>query len=296
MCCIVCFDEMNNVSEIAKNTSEAAKNFQAIIDGILQPRGLDIAILEGHKKIIESFVERNDIDEHTKIVFLSNYKKMVKEYRNCKTVMELAKPLVSENAKPHEVEEDWFAFFFDKVRLVSDESVQMMWSKILANEINTPGTFQRSLLHTLSVMSTAQAQLFCNIARFCMFEYKQEEVVHPLLFISSNVEAYKNSKITASSLLDLENLGLIQCDFKSEYIFPKKKVLRYGNKVIEIYGDPDNDNKIKAGNVRFTYNGRTLFSIVESSYLKYRTDILDFAVTKFQRRNCKVIINNRLVT
>lgn len=292
----MCFDEINGASEIVKNASEAAKNFHEIIDSILQPKGLDKAILDGHKKIIESFVGRNDIDEHTKIMFLSGYKKMVKEYKNCRTVMELAKPLVSENAKPFEVEEDWFDFFFDRVRLVSDESVQIMWSRILANEVNAPGTFQRSLLHTLSIMSTAQAQLFCNIARFCMFEYKKEQVVHPFLFISSNVEAYKNSKITATSLLDLENLSLIQCDFKSEYIFPKKKVLRYGNKVIEIYGDPNNDDKIKAGNVRFTYNGRTLFSIVESSYLEYRTDILDFTITKLQRRNCKIIINNRIVT
>lgn len=73
-------------------------------------------------------------------------------------------------------------------------------------------------------------------------------------------------------------------------------MLRYGNRVIEIHGDPENDYKINVGNVRFTYNGRTLFGIVNGDYKRYRADILDFVITKLQMRNCKVMINNKLVT
>lgn len=283
-----------NTEEISK-LSETAKNFYDIIDSILQPRGLNAAIIDAHKKIIDSYVERTDIDAFTKAAFVSSYKRMVKEYASCAKTIRMAEPFVSDDAQPEKVEEDWFAFFFDKVKIVTNEAVLKMWSRILAGEVNKPGSFSRSLLHTLSIMSSAQAELFCNISRFCMYEYKNEDIVHPLIFIASNVEAYKNSQITAEGLFELENLGLIQCDFKDEFVFYKKKVLRFGNKVLEIHGDPDNQDKIKAGNVKFTDNGLALFSIVGEPYKEYRVDILNFVITKFQRRNCKIIMNNKLV-
>ncbi len=197
-----------NTEEISK-LSETAKNFYDIIDSILQPRGLNAAIIDAHKKIIDSYVERTDIDAFTKAAFVSSYKRMVKEYASCAKTIRMAEPFISDDAQPEKVEEDWFAFFFDKVKIVTNEAVLKMWSRILAGEVNKPGSFSRSLLHTLSIMSSAQAELFCNISRFCMYEYKNEDIVHPLIFIASNVEAYKNSQITAEGLFELENLGLV---------------------------------------------------------------------------------------
>lgn len=284
-------DEAKAASEIAKNTSDAIKSFQEIIQSILQPKGVDLAIIEGHKKIIETYVARTDVDEVSKVAFLSGYKKMIKEFKNCASVANIASPFVSEDAKPQNVEEDWFTFFFDKVRLVSDEGLQNMWGQILAGEVNKPGKYQRSLLHTLSIMSASQAELFCNLSKFCMYEYNSD-IIHPLIFMSTNAQVYEELNITSNGLLDLEYLGLIQCDFKDEFVFLKKKILRYGNNIIEIYGDPQNDKKINAGNIRFTYNGRTLFEIVDSSYKRYRQELLDFAITKFQHRNCEVILQS----
>lgn len=288
--------KIEGAAKVAKDISEAAKNFQSIVENILKPRGVDLALIEGHKKIIDNYIERDDIGEEAKMAFLSNYKKQIKEFKNCTSVSKLAMEHISEDAKPHEVEEDWFAFFFDKVRIVSNEAVQKIWAQVLANEVNTPGKYTRSLLHTLSIMSFSQAELFSNIVRFCMYEYRNEDIVHPFLFVSKNVHAYENSRISDIELMDLEKLGLIQCDFKDEFIFPKKKVLRYGNKVIEIHGDPQNDDKIYAGNVRFTYDGQMLFRIVGEDYKRYREQILNFTIAKLQRRNCTVYVNNQKVT
>ena len=52
-----------------------------------------------------------------------------------------------------------------------------------------------------------------------MFEYKNDELAHPLIFFSKNVDAYEKSGITLHGLLDLQQLGLIQCDFKDELVF-----------------------------------------------------------------------------
>ncbi len=288
-------NELATISDSENKINEVIKKFHNIIKHTLQPLELDQTIIENQKKLIDSFVERTDIDEATKLLFLQSYKRLMKEHQNCSNVVRFATSHVEYTAKPEEIEEDWLAFFFDRVRLVSNEAVQNMWAHILAGEANTPGRFSRSLLHTLSIMSNAQAELFCNISRFCMYGYKKEDIVHPFIYIATNVEAYKNSRITAAGLFGLENLGLIQCDFKDEFVFLKKKVLRYGNKVLEIHGNPDNDNKICAGNVRFTENGLALFEIVGSSYKSYRPDILDFIITKLQHRNCKILINKRVV-
>lgn len=287
-------NDINAGAEIAKNSSEALKNFQAVIESVLGPRGIDAAIIDGHKKIIEQYVARDDIDEFTKMAFLSSYKKTVKKFKNCVSVYKASIPFIEDDAKPQKVEEDWFDFFFDKVEHTSNEGVQMIWGRILAGEVNNPGKFQRSLLHTLSVMSTSQAELFCSLARFCMYEYKGDDV-HPLIFMSTNEKLYEDLKIYTHELLNLENLGLIQCDFKDEFVFHKKKLLRCGNHLLEIHGDPQNADKINAGNVRFTLDGRMLFDIVDDSCKRYRAEILDFVISKFQRRNCRVLLDGKVV-
>lgn len=272
---------------------DVIKSFDHIIKTFLEPRELDLAVLEAHKKIIDKAVSGEQVSEEL-VAFVCGYKKMVKEYENCKKAAENAKKYLREGVEPEKIDEDWLNFYFDKVRIVSDEVVRDIWSRILAEEINEHGTVSLSLLHILSIMSKEQATVFSNIARFCMREYKGTKI-HPLIFLSTNVEAYENSKITHKKLRELERLGLIDCSFKNEYIFHKKKVLVSGNHVITLYGDPSNKNKIKAGNVIFTEDGATLYSIVSDTLIKYRPDILDFSVSKFKTRNCKVLINGKEV-
>lgn len=270
---------------------DVIKSFDDIIETILEPRGLDLVVLEGHKKIIDKAVSGEQVSEEL-IAFVCGYKKMVKEYENCKKTAENAKQYLRESAEPKKIDEDWLNFYFDKVRIVSDEVILDIWSRILAEEINEHGTVSLSLLHILSIMSKEQATVFSNIAKFCMREYKRTKI-HPLIFLSTNVEAYENSKITHKNLRELERLGLIDCNFKNEYIFHKKKVLVSGNHVITLYGDPNNKNKIMAGNMILTEDGATLYSIVSDTLIRYRPDILDFSVSKFKARNCKVLINGK---
>ena len=194
------------------------------------------------------------------------------------------------------MDEDWFYFFFDKVKLISDETLQNMWSRILSGEINSPGLYSKTLMHTLSIMSKEQASVFTNIARFCLVDGADYSLVHPLLFVSVNRAAYKKYGITVQNLKSLERLGLLFCDFKDEFVFEKKKVFRTGNNIIEVYGDPNNKNVIKAGNVVLTDDGQSLFSLVPDEEKHYRSEVLEHIVTKFELRNCSVFINGKKVT
>lgn len=230
---------------------------------------------------------------------LSSGKMTYLEYYKCRNFLDIAKradEMLAEEEYPtnnfleNNYDFDWFVRYYDFASNIGNEEMQKLWASILKGEIKNPGTTSLSLLHSLSMMRKEQAELFCNISRFVLMDYVYD-TPHLLLFVASNRDAYNSSKITPETMKELERLGLIECDFSSEFIFLREKIFKTGNKVLTVYGDPNNDYKIKAGNASFTKDGQILFSIIDNDFKKYRGDILDFTITKFQRRNCRVLIN-----
>lgn len=285
-------DDLN----ISKELLSKSKNlFVQIVKKQLGPSELDKVIVDAHQKFLFDVIEkRKDKDDMQTFMFLCNYKRIVKEYQRCKKVCDLAAEFLSEDARPEDVDEDWINVFFDKVKLISSEQLQFLWCKILAEEMNKPGCISFSLLHAISMMGSTEAYSFCNLARFSFREYKGDSY-HPLVFISSDPEAYKDSGITYSVLRTLERLGLIYCNFPNEYIFDKRKRLISGNHVVDVLGDPNNGKRILAGNVIFTEDGKQLHAIVGDEFKRYRQDILDFTLQRLIQRHCTVYLNGKLL-
>ena len=227
-----------DASEVVKNTTEATKNVAEIVQMILQPRGIDAAIQEGHKKIIEEVMASDKYSIAEKEFFLVNYKKHIKEYKNCKDITEIASLNILPEKQIEEVDSDWFSFYFERAKLVSDESMQKIWASILTEEINAPNSISRSLIHTLSIIDKKQAESFCNLCRFCWFDLDYDKV-HPFIYISKAHTAYKDSKITWDRLKDLEYLGLISCDSDPGYALKGPRRFRTGNIVVNVKGNPE---------------------------------------------------------
>ena len=59
---------------------------------------------------------------------------------NMEEITAKALPQLTEKATPDSMENDWLVNFFDKSRLVSDNEMQDLWSRVLAGEANIPGT------------------------------------------------------------------------------------------------------------------------------------------------------------
>ena len=295
------FNEQNDLMELANTTSNAAKGMIDFLDRFLGINLINITIKRSISKIPDAVGEKisNDIKDgkgisEDDLIYLINFKKIVKEYKNCAKIVNKSLGKIDEHANYDTVNEDWFAFFFDKVKMVSEDSMQSVWGELLAGEINNPGRFQRSLMHKLSIMNSTMANDFCNVLRFSMFDYQYEDIMQPFIFVARNIEDYAASGITRDKLLDLESLGLVRCDFDKEFIFNERKHLRTGNKKITICGDPSNDNKIKVGNVNLTKDGQALATIVSRDVTHYRADILNYTVAKLIQRNCQVYINGKL--
>lgn len=226
------------------------------------------------------------------------------ELVKCKNLLKIAeiadaeyvKQGVSESEGHQSIDFDWFLRFFEEFGNISDEQRQILCARILVGKMNSPTTFSRSLIQTLSIIEPKELELFNNISRFAMVDYdSSQEQYHPFIFISKGVVAYADSGITRDFLLDLQQLGLIKCDFNNEYVFLGTKKFRIGNKLVHITGDKENEEKILVGNVVFSNNGKALYSIIDKEYKEYRTDILEYTVTRLKIRNCSVEINGRVV-
>jgi hypothetical protein len=63
------------------------------------------------------------------------------------------------------VDDDWVFRFFNNCQDVSNEQLQLVWARILAGELERPGTFSLRTLDTLRNLSQLEAETFCRLAR-----------------------------------------------------------------------------------------------------------------------------------
>ena len=76
-----------------------------------------------------------------------------------------AKSLPS-NAKVESLDEDWVAHFFNQCDTVSDIEMQSLWSRLLAGEATSPGTFSRRTVDLVSTFDKSDAALFTRFSQF----------------------------------------------------------------------------------------------------------------------------------
>ena len=56
--------------------------------------------------------------------------------KNMEDITAKALPQLNEGAKPDSMDNDWIANFFDKCRIICDDEMQGLWSRVLAGEAN----------------------------------------------------------------------------------------------------------------------------------------------------------------
>ena len=65
----------------------------------------------------------------------------------------------------YDIDEDWLFEFMGCCQDVSDQQMQVIWSKLLAGEIREPGSFSKRTLHVLRQLSEVEAVHFQNLCR-----------------------------------------------------------------------------------------------------------------------------------
>ena len=84
-------------------------------------------------------------------------------------VQQAADQLGAKEVTDREPDHDWTARFFNDVQDVSSEEMQLLWAKILAGEVQRPGTTSIRTLGILKNLDRNTAQLFIKFCSACMY-------------------------------------------------------------------------------------------------------------------------------
>lgn len=165
-----------------------------------------VATRETPQKIaINTYIEeiqKSDHDPLTKAALISNAKKTIREYSNQANIVQKAIPMLTVEVHTEEVSDDWIAEFMDKARLVSDEDFQVIWAKILAGEMEKPGSYSLRTLGSLKNLSKTEASLFMKLASLAFQNYGRFYLTSDM-FLLNKYNAY------LAEILKMEECGLI---------------------------------------------------------------------------------------
>lgn len=207
----------------------------------------------------ESQIQVTDLHRRAMHRFLEEE---AKKQSNIEAITQNALPLLEDKSSPQNVSDDWITNFFDKSRIVSDNEMQSLWSRVLAGEANAPGAFAKRTVNLLGDLDKEDAALFMQL---CGFGWMIGNVV-PLIF---DVQAtiYNDQGINFNSLSHLESLGLIQFNHLSGFKrlrVPKAATVFYYGQVVTLSLPNDADNEIELGKVLLTRAGQQLAPVCAS--------------------------------
>ena len=263
-----------NLGNLSKPADTLIKKVSNAVGGLFAPYQVKrMAKAEAEAAMIkaQSEIDTNDLQRRA----LRRWIEEEAQYQeNMENITAKALPQLDEKATPDSVEDDWIVNFFDKSRIVSDNEMQELWSRVLAGEANAPGTYSKRTVNCLSDLDKADAELF---AKLCGFGWIIGNIV-PLVFDVQG-EIYNKHGINFGSLIHLESIGLIQFDNFSGFAksnLPKTIPVFYYGKWFRLEMPEDSGNKLGVGKVLLTKIGQELAPICGSESMEgFRDYVMD---------------------
>ena len=216
-----------------------------------------VAKAEAEAEIIrtEAHIECEELQRRALARFIAEE---AKKQDNIESIAKKAIPLLSDSSTPEKMEDDWITNFFDKCRIISDDQVQVLWSKVLAGEANFPGSFSKRTVNSLASLDKTDAQLFTSL---CGFTFEIGNFV-PVVF-DYKASIYVEKGINFGTLSHLDDIGLIS--FESigftKYNLPEAVVITYYGAPLYIKFKKPADNELKIGCSILTKTGHQLARI-----------------------------------
>lgn len=251
-----------NLGDVAKPADTLIRKISSAVGGVFAPYQIKrIAKAEAEAAIIKTQTEIQITDLHRRAMHRF-VEEEARRQKNIEDITAKALPQLEEGAKPDTVEDDWVTNFFDKSRIVSDNEMQSLWSRVLAGEANKPGTYSKRTVNFLADLDKNDADLF---SKLCGFGWMIGDVV-PLIF-DVQAEIYNRNGVNFITLCHLESIGLIQFSHLAGFRklqLPKRFALLFYGKPLVLEMAKDTDNELEIGHVLLTKIGQELAPICGS--------------------------------
>ncbi len=205
--------KIEDVVGISQPVTRLIDKISDAIGTLYEPRRIrNVAEAESEAALIkeESQIKINELQQRAMLRFISEE---AKKQGNIESITQKAIPLVEDSAKPDEMEDDWIVNFYDKCRIISDDDMQQLWSKILAGEANAPGSYSKRTVNLLGSLDKKDANSFTS---FCSFIWDIGDGTIPLIY-DYNAEIYNHQNTDFETYAHLIDMGLIHCDFHSGF-------------------------------------------------------------------------------
>lgn len=256
--------EIQAIGEMSRAAKADLDLINKVTGMVFGPRAIrNLADAEAYRirTLAEASADATNIEARARV---SSEHRQVAQQLNMEVVTEAALPHIKDDAKPETVDQDWVAKFFDYAKDVSNGEMREMWARILAGEINRPGSFSRRSLNIVSQIDKRQAELFNTV---CRFRVRGENDSGWVVISDFRDPIYKDAGITFEGLADLDDLGLI--DFAPADTFnweglPQTTGLYYGRTFFSMSFMAGTDSNLKLGRVRLTRVGEELTKICET--------------------------------
>lgn len=209
-----------------------------------------VAKMEIQSKEVDAQQDRND-----KILARTQLREL-KRQNNIDKIVEFAASDISNDndVSDNPVDEDWITRFFNYAQDISNEEAQLLWGKLLSNEVKKPGSFSLRTIEILRNISPSEAQLFQSLCEFVLMKLDKS-----IGFIYINSESF-NNMISYGTLLILKECGLIDISSLAYNSKSHEFNIIYDNKILYAKkNDQEMDVKIKTYNL--TKSGLELFLI-----------------------------------
>jgi hypothetical protein len=248
------------LDELTKPATVLIEKISDAVGGVFKPYQIvRVAKAEAEADQIRAYsaIEITDLQRRAMHRFLVEEGK---KQSNIEEIAGRALPLLNEDSKPQDVNDDWIANFFGNCRIVSDVEMQQLWARVLAAEANGPGTFSRRTVNLLSDLERRDAELFEIL---CSFGWVYGEGV-PLLFpfvLDVRDKIYSETGLFYSNLSNLESLGLLQLNLLSGFSMrnqPKHVSLSYFGSSVQLTLPNVENNVFQLGQVLLTQAGQEL--------------------------------------
>ncbi len=263
------------------------------LTGILyEPRRIrNVAQAEADADLIKTQgqLKNKELQQRAALRFISEE---AKKQENMESIIEKAIPRVAgDSLKPEEIEDDWIVNFFDKCRIISDDDMQQLWSKILAGEANEPGTYTKRTVNLLGSLDKKDAGLFTSFCSFIMtIGYRSV----PLIY-DHNAEIYTKQNVEFEAFSHLNDIGLISFNSTAGFTLTFSQrafhVNYFGKKIAVEMPEKNKGEKfgIETGKAILTSSGNELARICNS---KPVDGFVDYVFENWKTQGIKTNIIN----
>ena len=293
---LVKIEKLQNVLGLSKPLTRLMDRIFDLTGILYEPRRIrSVAQAEADADLIKTQgqLKNKELQQRAALRFISEE---AKKQENMESIIEKAIPFVTEDSsKPDEMEDDWIVNFFDKCRLISDDEMQQLWSKILAGEANAPRTYSKRTVNLLGSLEKRDADLFTSL---CSFILKMSGRAIPLIY-DHNAEIYNKQNVGFEAFSHLSDIGLISFDFAAGFtlnLSQRTFIANYFGTNIFVEGPENGKNNktngfsIESGSAILTISGHELAQICNP---KPVDGFLDHVLENWKKQSLKANIINK---